>query len=1119
MKKTRQLLISLLTLLCCSTGAWAQNQDGEGNYLIGSVQDWKAFATLVQTEPTANARMIADIDLGDDQTTVGTQDVPYAGTFDGNGHTLTVAYSQNIHGLAPFRYINGATIQRIHITGTIDTQTGKCAAGIVSYSTGGTTTISECWSSAKLKGDDTMGGICAVIQDGTMNINDCLVDGTISGSNAFNGGFISHPDNTATVNINNGLFLRYADADVYWSGTFFRSDQDWFGPRNLYNCYYFYPYGYPQGIQATEEQLANGETARALQAGRPEQVWVQDMDMGQPMLKVFATEQEPSGMFCYIYNHDTQTATVTYLRDSDSNKKGGTYVGDVVIPAKAPNGYDVTVIGEDAFYNCPEMTSLTIPATIDSIGCEPFAESGAQLTKITIEDGDTPIRCHVRDAWPMGCYPVFGRYVNVEELYIGRNYSSFVSRGWVEAVYEGSWSLIRDSEHLKKVTLGNVFTEVPYAMFYGCTQLQEVNINPNAKSVGKEAFSHCEALTTIDLPEGIETIDEEAFYYCKALEHIGLPKTLGVIGGNAFTNCDAFSSFTIPASVDSIGANILADCDNLKRIDIAYSSEPLKYYCPSQFQNSLRSAPIDTLYTDRYIDGALSDNRTLKKLYIGPNVTALHDYNFSDCYNIDEVFSLNPEPPTCEGSSVFYSGTKQSATLHVPVGSLDAYKEAYIWKDFFNIVDDIGSDEPCEPTLTQEKLYATRLADMGTARICHQIMPTDDGFVVFGGHTTSFVRTQSAERYNIATDSWTQMTMLYCQDYAAGIVTADGKMLLAGGMSGNGGSGASSLCELYNPDDNSFTATGSMVQARSMATATMTKSGKIYINGCWYNSSYGLECYDPETGTFSKVGDGLNANHPLLLSLRNERVAIIDGSKMVVVENGTTTNVTSELLTEYPILKGWDEAQMKYYQARDYSYIVVGKSATQAVLLSIYDDAAEGIKITKIADLPMTLPDNESVGIGYHDQGTRVFCNNAKHKVYVQTTIKDDGFSPVIIEYTYPIVSSPESGNIVVYATDKPLAKHVDNAAWTMLPDGTLLSAGGGDSNFAPHKQSFIYNLGDGSDDPDGIKELDNWTIGQSNNCQMVKSSNCQIYSLSGQRLSKPQRGLNIIDGKKIVIR
>ena len=404
-----------------------------------------------------------------------------------------------------------------------------------------------------------------------------------------------------------------------------------------------------------------------------------------------AAAQTNDGMFYYAYDHDTQTATLTYRNATDS--KGGTYTGDVVVPAKAPNGYDVTVIGGNAFINSNDMTSLTIPASIDSIGEQPFGNCKAHLTKIIIEDGDTPLRCHVRDAWPMGCYPVFGRDVRVEEIYIGRNYHSFVSRGWVEAVYEGSWSLIRDSEYLKTVTMGDVFTEVPYAMFYGCTQLQAVNISPNVKSVGKAAFWNCEALTDINLPDGVEVIDEEAFGHCKSLEPFDLPNALKFIGAKAFLDCDMFRSFIIPASVDSLGVSILDDCDNLKRIDIPYGPEPLKVSCSSQFQNSLRSAPIDTLWMDRYIDGAFSDNRTLKKLYIGSNVEALHDYLFSDCYNIDEVFSLNPVPPTCEGGSVFYSGIKQNGTLHVPAESIAAYMQAYVWKDFFNI-QPIGNVEP-----------------------------------------------------------------------------------------------------------------------------------------------------------------------------------------------------------------------------------------------------------------------------------------------------------------------------------------------------------------------------------------------------------------------------------------
>lgn len=48
-----------------------------------------------------------------------------------------------------------------------------------------------------------------------------------------------------------------------------------------------------QGIQVTDEQLADGTIARALQAGRSEQVWVQDMDMNLPMLMVFSKNPDP----------------------------------------------------------------------------------------------------------------------------------------------------------------------------------------------------------------------------------------------------------------------------------------------------------------------------------------------------------------------------------------------------------------------------------------------------------------------------------------------------------------------------------------------------------------------------------------------------------------------------------------------------------------------------------------------------------------------------------------------------------------------------------------------------------------------------------------------------------
>ena len=78
-----------------------------------------------------DAKMVADVDLGDDQTVLGSPVVSttayslgggshFKGVFDGQGHTLTVAYTPtDNYSASPFSSIEGATIKNLHIAGTI----------------------------------------------------------------------------------------------------------------------------------------------------------------------------------------------------------------------------------------------------------------------------------------------------------------------------------------------------------------------------------------------------------------------------------------------------------------------------------------------------------------------------------------------------------------------------------------------------------------------------------------------------------------------------------------------------------------------------------------------------------------------------------------------------------------------------------------------------------------------------------------------------------------------------------------------------------------------------------------------------------------------------------------
>ena len=130
-------------------------------YRISSVANWDAFATRVNAGAGSSARYRLDADIGSVTSTVGTQDHPFRGTFDGSGHTLTLSLSGTETYLAPFSAIGGATIGNLVVAGSV-------AGGM------------HC------------SGLVGIIVDGASVIENCEVEAAISSSRSHFGGFIGH---------------------------------------------------------------------------------------------------------------------------------------------------------------------------------------------------------------------------------------------------------------------------------------------------------------------------------------------------------------------------------------------------------------------------------------------------------------------------------------------------------------------------------------------------------------------------------------------------------------------------------------------------------------------------------------------------------------------------------------------------------------------------------------------------------------------------------------------------------------------------------------------------------------------------------------------------------------
>ena len=258
-----------------------------GTFPIATAADWKEFCALVNGgQTTLNAKLTQDVDLGTDIAMVGTAKKPYAGTFDGQGHTLKFNWDGGENdNIAPFGRVNGATIRNLRTEGSIRSNSFYLS-GLIDEAYGGSNTVANCVSAVNITSSYTSnrcgaGGLISYIYSGAnVAISDCLVKGSINATTEKGqkgmGGFVYSQNGTCTLtrclyagtnNADNSNNNCYTFAPTNTSGA----------TTTLNNCYFLNPCGKAQGEQVTAERLKSGEMAKLLQGDRTENVWGQTL--------------------------------------------------------------------------------------------------------------------------------------------------------------------------------------------------------------------------------------------------------------------------------------------------------------------------------------------------------------------------------------------------------------------------------------------------------------------------------------------------------------------------------------------------------------------------------------------------------------------------------------------------------------------------------------------------------------------------------------------------------------------------------------------------------------------------------------------------------------------------
>ena len=366
----------------------------------------------------------------------------------------------------------------------------------------------------------------------------------------------------------------------------------------------------------------------------------------------------------------------------------------------------VSCVGNGAFYNCKNLTSIDLPNSVTSIGNSAFSDC-ISLTSITL----------------------------------GEN---------VETIGNSAFS---NCENLTSIELPNSVTTIGGYAFYGCKNLSSIDLPNSVTTIEGNAFSRC-GIRAIFIPNSVTTMDNWVFstlngtmtIFCQCTEENkpdgweaywhnwqnvvwganGIPEftwatntyeeynsetgayevhnvatltgyygsdadveipatvtidgteyTVTTIGDNAFMGNNSVETINIPATVSGIGYRVFGNCQNLTEINVAggntnYVSEDGVLYSadkstliayPAGKDDNKFDVPEDVYY---FSDYAFEGCNNLEEVSIPEgNITNINGGLFRDCHNLQTI-SI-PVGVTSINDQAFYN-CHNLQTMSIPAG-------------------------------------------------------------------------------------------------------------------------------------------------------------------------------------------------------------------------------------------------------------------------------------------------------------------------------------------------------------------------------------------------------------------------------------------------------------------
>ena len=281
-------------------------------------------------------------------------------------------------------------------------------------------------------------------------------------------------------------------------------------------------------------------------------------------------------------------------------------IGKTQTTYDSPEG--VTSIGNNAFYGCTSLTSITIPASVTNIGSQTFQQC-TSLTSINIPASVT----NIGDSAFQQCTSLTS--INIPEGVTSIGNLAFVICSSLTSINipEGVTSIgnqaFQQCTSLTSVTIPASVTIIGNAAFILCSALISIEVNSNNNnyaSIGGVLFnkqittllqySIGQTRTTYNIPEGVTSVDNSAFRQCTSLASITIPATMTSIGSSTFQECTSLAdvNWTNPALLTSININSFKFCSVITTV--IYNKTQNNASLPSILRNYTYGTSTPNIY-------------------------------------------------------------------------------------------------------------------------------------------------------------------------------------------------------------------------------------------------------------------------------------------------------------------------------------------------------------------------------------------------------------------------------------------------------------------------------------------------------------------------------------------